>query len=116
MQLGACHGSFADYGPGWGALANTPGSFYKTFSSEGGIRVPFIAWYHKTKGTGEWQLYDISVDPSEMHNLANDMPDLFATLKEGYKNYEKENGVVPVPADYDVLKQLVKNAKRGRSH
>ncbi|MFT4826062.1 MAG: arylsulfatase A-like enzyme, partial [Cryomorphaceae bacterium] len=53
MQLGACHGSFADYGPGWGALANTPGSFYKTFSSEGGIRVPFIAWYHKTKGTGE---------------------------------------------------------------
>ena len=196
-------GSFADYGPGWGALANTPGSFYKTFSSEGGIRVPFIAWYPKTlekgkmtnefafikdvvptmlevagidgsgdtyngkeiypitgtsmwssltgktksvhptdemigyelagssaifqgnyklvinpktKGTGEWELYDISLDPSEMHNLANDMPDLVAKLKEGYKEYEKENGVVPVPADYDVLKQLVKNAKSGRAH
>ncbi len=197
------NGSFADYGPGWGALANTPGSFYKTFSSEGGIRVPFITWYPKalakgkitnefafvkdivptllevagiessgstynkkevypitgtsmwssltgktasvhsademigyelagssaifqgnyklvinpkTKGLGEWELYDISSDPSEMHNLASKMPDLVAKLKEGYKQYEIDNGVVPVPADYDVLKQLVKNAKSGRSH
>jgi len=61
-------------------------------------------------------LYDISIDPSEMHNLADQMPELVATLKEGYKKYEEENGVVPVPADYDVLKQLVKNAKSGRSH
>jgi arylsulfatase A-like enzyme len=196
-------GSFADYGPGWGALANTPGSFYKTFSSEGGIRVPFIAWYPKklekgkmtneftfvkdivpailevagvdgsgntynvkeiypikgtsmwssltgktkfvhdddemigyelagssaifqgkyklvinpkTKGTGEWELYDISIDPSEMHNLADKMLELIALLKKEYKKYEEENSVVPVPADYDVLKQLVKNAKSGRSH
>ena len=197
------NGSFADYGPGWGALANTPGSFYKTFSSEGGIRVPFIARYPKslekgrvtnefafvkdivptilevagidgtgstyndkkvypitgtsmwssltgktssvhtddemigyelagssaifqgnyklvinpkTKGTGEWELYDISIDPSEMHNLVDDMPQLAASLKEGYAKYEEDNGVVPVPADYDVLKQLVKNAKSGKSH
>ncbi len=69
-----------------------------------------------TKGTGDWELYDISIDPSEMHNLVDEMPELVATLKEGYKKYEEENGVVPVPADYDVLKQLVKNAKSGRSH
>ena len=70
----------------------------------------------KTKGTGDWELYDISIDPSEMYNLVDEMPELVATLKEGYKKYEEENGVVPVPADYDVLKQLVKNAKSGRSH
>ncbi|WP_422362227.1 arylsulfatase [Reichenbachiella sp.] len=196
-------GSFADYGPGWAATANTPNSFYKTFSTEGGIRVPFIAWYPKsleagkvtsefgfvkdivptileiagidgsgntyngkeiypitgtsmwsslngktesvhaedeiigyelagssavfkgnyklvinpkTKGTGEWELYDIVNDPSEMSNLVTKMPELVEELKSAYKTYEKENGVVPVPEDYDVLKQLVKNAKRGVSH
>ena len=36
-------GSFADYGPGWASASNTPGSYYKTFSTEGGLRVPFIA-------------------------------------------------------------------------
>jgi arylsulfatase A-like enzyme len=36
-------GSFADYGPGWAAASTTPGSYWKTFSTEGGIRVPFIA-------------------------------------------------------------------------
>jgi arylsulfatase len=36
-------GSFSDYGPGWAATSNTPNSYYKTFSTEGGLRVPFIA-------------------------------------------------------------------------
>ncbi len=36
-------GSFADYGPGWAAASVTPTSYWKTFSTEGGIRVPFIA-------------------------------------------------------------------------
>ncbi len=39
----------------------------------------------KTKGTGEWELYDISIDPSEMHNLADQMPELVATLKRDIK-------------------------------
>lgn len=38
-------GSYADYGPGWATAANTPHSYFKTFSTEGGMRVPFIAWY-----------------------------------------------------------------------
>ena len=38
-------GSFVDYGPGWAAASNTPNSYYKTFSAEGGLRVPFIASY-----------------------------------------------------------------------
>ncbi len=196
-------GSFADYGPGWATTANTPNSYFKTFSTEGGIRVPFIAWYPKylekgkitnefafvkdivptilevsgisgdgntyngkeifpitgtsmwssltgkaptvhheseiigyelagssavfkgnyklvinpkPKGTNEWELYDITVDPSEMNNLADKMPQLVVELKEEYKKYEAENGVVPVPDDYDVQKQLVKNIRRGEAH
>jgi len=38
-------GSYADYGAGWAAASNTPTSYYKTFSTEGGIRVPFVAWF-----------------------------------------------------------------------
>ena len=38
-------GSYSDYGAGWAAAANTPTSYYKTFSSEGGLRVPFIATF-----------------------------------------------------------------------
>jgi len=35
-------GVYADYGPGWAAAAATPGSYFKTFSTEGGLRVPLI--------------------------------------------------------------------------
>lgn len=46
-------GSFADYGPGWAAAAVTPNSYYKTFSTEGGLRVPFIARFPGMIGAGE---------------------------------------------------------------
>jgi arylsulfatase len=36
-------GTYTDFGPGWAAAANTPNSYYKTFSTEGGLRVPFVA-------------------------------------------------------------------------
>ncbi|WP_286265847.1 arylsulfatase [Thalassotalea atypica] len=39
------NGSFVQYGPGWASASNTPGSFWKTFSSEGGIRSPMIAYF-----------------------------------------------------------------------
>lgn len=196
-------GSFSDYGPNWASASNTPNSYFKMFSTEGGIRVPFIAWYPKmlksgkitnefafvkdivptlleiadvkeggktykgkevypitgksmwksltgevksvhnedeiigselagsravfkgnyklvfnpiTKGTGKWELYDIIKDPSEMNNIITEKPKLVEELKAAYEIYQKENGVIPVPDDYDVLKQLVKNSKRNVSH
>ena len=196
-------GSFADYGAGWAAAANTPGSYYKTFSSEGGIRVPFIArfpgnipagqssrefgfvkdivptvlevagielpgssyqgkeinpptgtsmWGALTgarstihnasetigyelagssaifrgkyklvrnlppKGTGEWELYDMNADPSEVHDLAKEDPAMVAELVRAYADYEKQNGVVPVPEGYNPLEQVFKNSARGVSH
>lgn len=196
-------GSFSDYGPGWAAAANTPGGYYKTFSTEGGLRVPFIAkfprkipsgktsrsfayvkdivptmldiagvknpgtsyrgrkiyapsgtsmWSTLTgksatvhsetesigyelagsssvfrgkyklvqnlppKGTGEWELYDMNADPSEVHNLAKEKPKLVAELRNAYEAYEKENNVVPVPEGYNPIDQIEKNTKRKGNH
>ncbi len=44
------------------------------------------------------------------------MPELAAALKAGYTNYVKQNGLVPVPEDYDPRKQIIKNIARGDSH
>jgi arylsulfatase len=196
-------GSYADYGPGWAAHANTPHSYFKTFSTEGGLRAPFIARMpgvipagEKTnafafvrdvyptileltgvempgatykgkqiyapdgvsalgvmtgkasrvhpeneaigyelsgssaifrgnyklsknpnpKGNGEWELYDIVADPSELHNLAKEKPEMVEELAQLYAQYEKDNGVIPVPEGYDPLSQLAKNTKSGRAH
>lgn len=195
-------GSFADFGPGWAAASVVPGSYYKTFSSEGGLRVPFIArlpgkipagkmtdefgfvkdivptilevagvsvpgtlykgktinpptgismWSALTgqsttihsasetigyelagssavfqgdlklvqnlppKGTGDWELYNIKSDPSEVHNLAKQQPEKVAELIKAYSDYEKTNGVVPVPEGYNPITQIIKNSKR-KSH
>lgn len=192
-------GSYADYGPGWAAAANTPNSYYKTFSTEGGLRVPFIVRYpraipagHRSnsfafvkdvyptilevtgvempgdtykgrkiyapdgtsmwpvitgnaktvhpdseaigyelagssavfkgkyklsinpppKGTGDWELYDISIDPAELNNLVASKPELVKEMIADYSRYEKENSVVPVPEGYNPLLQVLKNSKR----
>ena len=68
------------------------------------------------KGNGEWQLYNIVEDPSEMHDLAAEMPELVETLKQGYEVYEQENGVVRPPEGYNPIEQLVKNSKRKDAH
>ncbi len=190
-------GSYADYGPGWAAASNTPNSYYKLFSTEGAMRVPFIAHYpnkiasgeisrtfgfvkdivptllevagiedqvteniHPTsgksmwgvlrgktsqihaddetigyelagssalfrgkyklvknpppKGTGEWELYNIEIDPSELNDLSKEKPSVTADLVEAYARYEKENGVVPIPEGYNPFEQIAKNAKRNK--
>lgn len=196
-------GVYADYGPGWAAASATPGSYYKTFSTEGGLRVPLIVRFPGVvdpgtrvdtfayvrdilptileiagvdtpgpvydgreiyvpdgismlpvlieevesvrgddnpvgyelagssavfqgnyklmqnldpKGNGNWELYDIVTDPSELTNLADQMPDLVEELKAFYASYSEEVNLVPVPEGYNPLEQTVINAKRGGSH
>jgi len=64
------------------------------------------------KGTGDWELYDISADPSELHNLAQQKPELVAKLTKAYADYEKNNSLVPVPEGYNPLEQVLKNSKK----
>ncbi|NIZ60212.1 arylsulfatase [Sedimentitalea sp. CY04] len=196
-------GVYADYGPGWAAASAVPGSYFKTFSTEGGLRVPLIVRFPgvvepgsridsfsyvrdimptllevagvdmpgpvydgrkinvpdgismlpvlmsetdtvrgddnpvgyelagssavfqgryklmqnlEPKGTGDWELYDIEADPSELTNLAGQMPDLVEELKTFYASYSERVNLVPVPEGYNPLEQTVINAKRGGTH
>jgi arylsulfatase len=196
-------GVYADYGPGWAAASAVPGSYFKTFSTEGGLRVPLIVRFPGVvepgtrvdsfayvrdimptileiagvdmpgteydgreiyapdgismlpvlkeeavsvrgddnpvgyelagssavfqgnyklmqnlapKGTGDWELYDIVADPSELTDLADQMPELVAELKAFYVSYSEEVNLVPVPDGYNPLEQTVINAKRGGAH
>jgi arylsulfatase len=68
------------------------------------------------KGTGEWELYDMNADPAELNDLSADYPDLVAEMIEAYAEYERQNGVIPVPEGYNPLVQAQVNAARGASH
>jgi arylsulfatase A-like enzyme len=45
-------------------------------------------------GTGEWQLYDLSVDPGELTDLAPEHPDHLEALSKLWQVYATQNGVV----------------------
>lgn len=48
-------------------------------------------------GPGTWQLYDLSRDPGEVHDLAAARPDKLADLLELWDRYVEENGVILGP-------------------
>ena len=47
---------------------------------------------------GEWELYDIRTDPTELHNLADDEPGLLKELAEAWEKAAWENTVFPLGA------------------
>ena len=47
-------GSYAFLGPGWGQAAVTPLRLFKAYTTEGGIRVPFIVKTPGAEGAEEW--------------------------------------------------------------
>ena len=61
-------------------------------------------------GDGQWHLYNIVTDPGETEDLRDQKPELFEELKIAYAQYERENGVLPVPSDYDQRRQVIDNA------
>jgi len=46
-------------------------------------------------GSGRWELFDMSVDPGEVNNLAQKHPDILAGLVRKWNDYAAEKGVVP---------------------
>jgi arylsulfatase/uncharacterized sulfatase len=63
-------------------------------------------------GDGKWRLYDIARDPAEAKDLSHTEPKLAQQMQADYAAYVLRNGVVEVPADYDVIKQAQANAAK----
>ena len=60
-------------------------------------------------GDGQWRLFNIVADPGEAVDLASTHPVIFQRMLSRYQRYERENGVLPLPAGYTQMKQLVSN-------
>jgi arylsulfatase len=63
-------------------------------------------------GDGKWRLYNLAVNPTETDDLSAAQPKLKADLLADYAAYVTKNGVVEVPAGYDVIKQAQTNAAK----
>ncbi len=53
-----------------------------------------ILWLDSPFGTDGWQLFDLSVDPGETRDLANEEPEILAEMIAAWHNYAEENNVV----------------------
>ncbi len=186
-------GSMGAIGPEWASAAATPGSLFKFYASEGGMRVPLIVSgpgvargglssalsfvvdvtptmldyagimlaaedvagmtgtslrpvlelqapriypedaaigmevsgnaalfkgdYKLTRnglphGDGNWRLYQVTLDPAEMNDLAAEAPALMQTMLEDYRQYAEAVGLVTMPAEFNILAQLQTNTVR----
>ena len=63
-------------------------------------------------GDGQWRLFNIVEDPGETTDLASVQPTRFQRMLSRYLRYQQENGVLPTPAGYSQMKQLVLNTLR----
>ena len=60
-------------------------------------------------GTGEWRLYNLTEDPTELNNLIRQKPDKFKDLLKGYQKYERHVGVIyDFPGPLGVFNNLYK--------
>ncbi len=60
-------------------------------------------------GDRQWRLYRISEDPGETTDLSVQMPDLYREMRAQYTAYVSHVGVLPIPEDYSVAKQVLIN-------
>ena len=61
-------------------------------------------------GNGEWQLFDLSVDPGETRDLAKEKPDLFHDMRAEYQQYSRSAGVYEFGPGESARQQLIKNS------
>ena len=61
-------------------------------------------------GDGDWRLHELALDPGETRDLSGERPELKAELLRDYQEYEREMGVLPLPAGYDPHKQVAINS------
>jgi len=61
-------------------------------------------------GDGTWRLYRIGTDPGETTDLARQMPELYQQLQTDYAAYATAAGVLPMPDNYSLARQVLINA------
>jgi len=61
-------------------------------------------------GDGQWRLYNLRLDPGETNSLAQAEPALLADMIAAYEVYAADNGVLPLPAGYQVERQVLHNS------
>ena len=66
---------------------------------EGNRAIRYGEWKLVCKYPGDWELYDIENDRTEMHNLAVNYPDIVARLDSSWNKWARENFVTPLPKD-----------------
>ncbi len=57
-------------------------------------------------GDRSWRLYNISEDPGETTDLGGRLPELYREMQAHYARYVQEVGVLPMPENYSVAKQV----------
>ena len=56
------------------------------------------AYINPPAGSGEWELFDISIDPSATNNLAAENPELLLEMRKAYDDFAiRNNVIVPDP-------------------
>jgi arylsulfatase/uncharacterized sulfatase len=61
-------------------------------------------------GDDQWHLYDLSRDPGEVNDLQAQHPERFRQMIDDYQRYARDNGVLPMPAGYDPIEQVLINS------
>lgn len=67
-----------------------PDSRHLFFQHEAGAGVRFGTWKASRRAGGEWQLFDLSVDPGETNDLAQKFPQQLAELVEAWNQWQAE--------------------------
>ena len=56
-----------------------------------------LVWIEPPNGIGSWQLFDLSADAAEQHDIFDQNPDIASQLIAQWENYENANGVILDP-------------------
>jgi arylsulfatase A-like enzyme len=59
-------------------------------------------------GDGQWRLHHLLTDPGEVLDVAAIEPERFQTMLVDYEAYALANGVLPIPKDFDLLKNALR--------
>jgi arylsulfatase A-like enzyme len=65
-------------------------------------------------GDGQWRLFDIKIDPGETNDLSSVEPKRLQRMLNLYHQYEIDNQVLPIPANFDLKRQAVINGVHAR--